>query len=160
MGVDRSVVELAWRSEEEGAQSIVLRFRGGTYSPSQLLGSEQAARDGFEKRPDYFSAYVGVQDQPPVLPWKKTDYVRAGIGVTFYRGQSSTFELPDGELGVRAQIGDQLGFGADVSLGLRAASGWLRPWAEVGVGAEMLLRAGIRFIKPLVLLGVAFGGGR
>ncbi len=159
-GFDRSVFELSWRPATGSGHGILPRIRAGTYTPSEFLGRARSQSDGFDQgtRPFYASVYVGVMRPVPGVASMGPFYSRLAGGFTFYGGEASLrTQSGDSVVVLEPSVAPRLGWGGEVAVGLRIPAGTLRPWVEVGLGTEYVARAGMRFVRPSVLVGLEVG---
>ncbi len=163
VGAERWVSEISWRPGLGDTYVTVARLRAGQYNPADLLGSARAEREELNPhaRPPYASIYVGKQGPAPLLPWKRVVYSRVAIGVSGYLGQSSE-TIPDADslIVLEPPTASYFGLGGELALGATLPNGAVRPWIEVRAGTEYLMRIGVRWIRPALMVGIEVGGGR
>ena len=160
---DRTAIEVGWRTSDPTRYVWSVRGRVGTYSPYDLLGATHASDAGYaeDARPLYLSAYIGKQGPLPFVPWKESVYARIAAGATIYGPQWEVTE-PSGDsiVVVRPSVGSRPGAGAELGIGWRLPKGKVRPWIEVRTGAEFIGPGGLRWMVPVVTIGLEFGRGR
>jgi hypothetical protein len=150
----RSMLEVGYRrSPRPDAYDFIANLRFGRYSAADMLGSARAQADGFTTgaRPLYAATFYGLQGPIPMLRISGA-YARASVGLTAYLGQTGT---PGTEttLPVRG-VDPRLAPGMEFAVGIGQPNGWVRPWSEVRAGGEYLSRTGLRFVKPVIAVGV------
>ena len=155
VGFDNSVLEFAFRPGRRDEWGAVIRIRAGKYNPRRVLGREVALREGFKDHPWYLSIYLGRQGPVFLAPRSDLAYMRVAVGMSWY-GRRPT-EPQQGTALVASTV-TRIAGGGELAVGLRPFGGGVRPWIEVGAGAEYIQRAGVRFVRPGVLLGVEIGG--
>ena len=154
--VERMVFEFTWRAPRFDRYVSTIRLRVGEYDPSVLFGAQEAMDLGFSgKRILYGSAYVGWQGPAPFLPWKEVVFARVGAGGTVYGGESIGQK---GDIGFATGASTTFGVGPEVALGARVAHWKVRPWAEVRAGGEYIGEIGFTWLRPMLLVGVEYGG--
>ncbi|NIM49749.1 MAG: hypothetical protein GTN62_05760 [Gemmatimonadales bacterium] len=146
-GLERTMLELAWRPSWSGRYVSAIRARVGEYDPLLLFGADEAGNVGYSGAKRLFgSVYLGKQGPAPFLPWRETVYARLAIGASVYGGESDT------------GVGLNFGAGPEAAVGAYLTNWTVRPWVELRTGVEYITQAGFTWIRPALMLGIEFGG--
>jgi hypothetical protein len=162
-GWERGLFEIGWRPYAPDRYVFAVRIRVGEYVPSDLFGRAGATDEGFDPdtRPLFGSIYVGAQGPIPLLPPNRVAYWRIGAGTSGYLGQSSTTSSDGDEVAVLLpSITPFFGMGGEVAVGVRVPGGSIHPFIETRTGSEYVTRRGMRWIPPVVAIGIEYSGRR
>jgi hypothetical protein len=118
--------------------SLTTSARFGRYSPHHLVGDSRATLDGFADnvRRDFWSLYMGLTGQAPILPTAWGLYARVAAGGSAYMGQQFRDAPPGGDPSqIQPKVSLRLAPGVEIAVG-RA---WLEILGDIGLKAEWRL---------------------
>ena len=150
------MLQFVFRPNPQRAWSSVVRLRLGKYDPQSVIGRKRALQEQFPGRRWYVSLYGGRQGTASILPWREVAYLRIAGGASVYDGRPALRQ----DSVTLFRVAPRLGVGVEFALGFRPARGVVRPWVELGAGAEYVSRAALRFARPSVLGGTEIGRAR
>ncbi len=160
-GWELALFEFGWRPAKADSYASTARLRFGWHRSEALLGDELARREGVEPNavPLFASIYVGKQGPIPLMPRQRAAYARLAVGMSMYLGQGIAAQpTDDSTFVVEPPTTARFGIGAEFALGFRYPRGRIRPWVELRTGAERVLEVGVRWARPLLMLGIEVGG--
>lgn len=157
-GPERLAFEVSWRHAQLGKYVTAFRVRLGEFAPAELFGTAKAVELGYSgtKRILYGTLVVGMQGPAPLQPWGDVLYTRIALSGSIYGGEAKVVDgVPITSLGSPLRIGG----GPEIAIGAKVTTWKMRPWVEFRTGVEYVNGAGVIWTRPVLMIGLEFGGG-